>query len=94
MSKRRRRRPEFKERVAMEAISGTKTTPEITAIHAILPIQVCQGKRQLLDDASELFTRGKQNKYKEVVHEKEAELFQQIGRLQVELEWLKKISAA
>jgi hypothetical protein len=53
---------------------------------------VSQWKRQLLDGASELFTRGKKSKDKEEGQVKEAELFQQIGRLQMELEWLKKKS--
>ena len=67
----------------MEAISGRKT------------IQVSQWKKQLLDGASELFTRGKKSKDKEEGQAKEAALFQQIGKLQMELEWLKKkISAA
>ena len=86
MSKRRTHSPEFKARVAMEAISGRKTIQEIAADHSIHPIQVSQWKRQLLEGASELFTRGKKSK------DKEAELFQQIGRLQMELEWLKKKS--
>ena len=47
-------------------------------------------KRQLPEGASELFTRGKKTKDKEEGQAKEAELFQQIGRLQMELEWLKK----
>jgi hypothetical protein len=55
---------------------------------------VSQWKRQLLDGANELFTRGKKNKDQNAGQAKEAELFQQIGRLQMELEWLKKISAA
>jgi len=90
MSKRRTHSPEFKARVAMEAISGRKTIQEIAADHAIHPIQVSQWKRQLLDGASELFSRGKNTKDKEEGQAKEAELFQQIGRLQMELEWLKK----
>jgi putative transposase len=90
MSKRRTHSPEFKARVAMEAISGRKTIQEIAADHAIHPIQVSQWKRQLLDGASELFIRGKQTKDKDEGQAKEAELFQQIGRLQMELEWLKK----
>ncbi len=93
MSKRRTHSPEFKARVAMEAISGRKTIQD-AADHAIYPIQVSQWKRQILDGASELFTRSKQSKDKEEVQAKEAELFQHIGRLQMELEWLKKISAA
>ncbi len=92
MIKRRTESAEFNARVAMEAISGRKTIQEIAADHAIHPIQVSQWKRQLLDGASELFTRGKQSKVKEEVQAKEAELFQQIGRLQMELEWLKKKS--
>jgi transposase len=94
MSKRRTHSHEFKARVAMEAISGRKTIQEIAAEHAIHPIQVSQWKRQLLDGASELFTRGKKSKDKEEGQAKEAELLQQIGKLQMELEWLKKISAA
>ena len=74
----------------MEAISGRKTIQEIAADHAIHPIQVSQWKRQLLDGASDLFTRGKKTADKDESQAKEAELFQQIGRLQMELEWLKK----
>jgi putative transposase len=90
LSKRRTHSPEFKARVAMDAISGRMTIQEIDADHSIHPIQVSQWKRQLLDGANVLFTRGKQSKDKEAGQAKEAELFQQIGRLQMELEWLNK----
>ena len=92
MSKRQTHSPAFKAKVAMEAISGRKTLQEIAADHAIHPIQVSQWKRQLLDGASELFTRGNKTKEKDEDEgqAKESELFQQIGRLQMELEWLKK----
>jgi putative transposase len=46
----------------MEAIRGRKTIPEIAADHAIHPNQVSQWKRQLLDGASELLSRGKKTK--------------------------------
>jgi len=49
LSKRRTLSPEFKARVAMEAISGCKTIQEIAADHAIHPIQVSQWKRRLLN---------------------------------------------
>ncbi len=65
MSKRRTHSPEFKARVAMEAISGRKTIQEIAADHAIHPIQVSQWKKLLLEGASDLFTRGKKTKDKE-----------------------------
>jgi hypothetical protein len=59
---------------------------------AVRPNPGEQWKRQLLDGASELFIRGKQTKDKDEGQAKEAELFQKIGRLQMELEWLKKKS--
>ena len=92
MSKHRTHRPEFKSRVANETISGRKTIQEIVADHIIHPIQVNQWKKQLLDGGSELLTRSKKSKDKEEEEDqaKEAELFQQIGKLQMELEWLKK----
>ena len=92
MSKRRIHSPEVQARVTMEAISGCKTIQEVATNHANRHIQVSQWKRQLLDGASELFTRGKKCKDKEEGQVKEAELFQQIGKLQMELEWLQKKS--
>jgi putative transposase len=56
MSKRRAHRPEFKARVAMEAISGRKTLQEIAADRSIHPIQVSPWEKQLLERSSELFT--------------------------------------
>jgi putative transposase len=47
-------------------------------------------KEQLLEGSSELFTGGKKSQAKVEGQVKEAELFQQIGKLQMELEWLKK----
>jgi len=57
-------------------------------------IQVSQWRKQLLEGASHLFTRSKKTQAKEEGQAKEAELFQQIGKLQMELEWLKKVSTA
>jgi putative transposase len=62
MSKRRTHSPELKARVAMGAISGHKIIQEIAPDHAIHPIKVNQLKRQLLDGASELFTKRKEGK--------------------------------
>jgi len=55
---------------------------------------VSQWKKQLLEGSRELVTRGMNSKSKDDGQAKEAELFQQIGKPQMELEWLKKISAA
>ena len=77
MSKRPTHSPEFKARVAMEANSGRKAIQEIATDHAVSPNQVSQWMRQLLDGASELFTRGKKTKDKDEGQAKQAELFQQ-----------------
>ena len=81
MTKRRTHSPEFKARVAMEAISGRKTLQEIAADHAIHPIQVSQWKKQLLDGAGDLFSTGRKDKEKAEQQAREAELFQEIGTL-------------
>jgi transposase len=65
LSKRRTHSPEFKARVAMEAISCRKTLQEIAADHAVHPIQVSQWKKQLLEGASDLVTRGKKTQTKD-----------------------------
>jgi transposase-like protein len=90
MSKLRNHSSEFNARGAIEAISGHKTIQEIAADHAMHPIQVSQWKRQLRDGASALSTRGDKSKHTGDSQAKDAELFQQIGRLQMELDWLKK----
>ena len=58
----------------------------------IHPIHVSQRKKQMLDGASERLMKGKKSKEKEKGQTKEAKLFQQINKLQMEFEWLKKIS--
>ena len=79
-------------RRSRRSLPTTPTDLQQAAHRSVRPIQVSQWKRQLLDGASKLFNRGKKSKDKEEGQAKEAELFQQIGRLQMELEWLKKQS--
>ena len=63
MSKRRTHSPEFKAKVAMEAIRGRKTLQQIAADHGVQPIQVSQQKQQHLEGASVLFSAGKKSRY-------------------------------
>ncbi len=89
-AKRKKHNPSFKSKVALEAIQGRKTSQEIARAYEIHPTQVAQWKRELLERAGEIFdTAGQQNALKE----REAELsraYEQIGRLNLELDWLKK----
>lgn len=81
---------EFKSKVAIEAIKEQKTISEIAGQYQIHPNQVTKWKSQLLTGAPSLFEdkRIKKNENKP----SEDMLYQQIGQLNVELEWLKKKS--
>ncbi len=86
---RRRHSAEFKFRVALEAAKGLKTTSELAQEFAIHPNQISTWKQQLLTQGSSVFaTASKQDQHQQ--EEQEAALYEQIGRLKVELEWLKK----
>jgi putative transposase len=93
MSKKRRQySAEYKFKVALEAAKGTKTLVELASETGIHPNQFSQWKSQLLAGGASLFQRGGPGNARE--HQQhEAELYEQIGRLKVELEWLKKRDA-
>lgn len=89
--KRRSFRSEFKARVALEAIKNQHTLQEIASRFEVHPNQVAQWKRQALESLPEAFSKSRvlEQKSDEELRDR---LYQQIGRLQVELEWLKKKS--
>jgi putative transposase len=81
----------FKAKVALAAVRGDKTTTQLASQYAVHANQVSAWKKQLLDGASELFTDGRSRQAD--ASAREEELFEQIGRLKMELEWLKKKAA-
>ena len=89
MKKRKTFSKEFKARVALDAIKGQKTTGELSTEYGVHSNQISQWKKRLLKEAPDLFARGKDRDAEAQEAEKER-LYQQIGKLQVELEWLKK----
>ncbi len=95
MSKKRKLySPQFKAKLAIEAIQGQKTTPELASQYDIHPTMINTWKRQLLESASELFDKGKTAT--KAQSDKEAqinELYRQIGQLKVERDFLAKHSA-
>ena len=90
MEPRRQHSSEFKAKVAIEAVKEGKTINEIASEHEVHPSQVKEWKRMLLEGVPRLF-EGSQPRKKEEEN-LEARLYQQIGQLQVELDWLKKKS--
>ena len=80
---------EFKSKVAIEALKGHKTTSELASEFGVHVTQINTWKKQLLDGAGDIFSRNK--KKQEENHEEEKDrLYRQVGKLQVELDWLKK----
>jgi transposase len=89
--KRRIFRAELKAKVALEAVKGLRTVSEIAQKHKLHATQINLWKKQLVEGAVVLFEDGrKKSKEKENDEPESAELYEQIGRLKVELEWLKK----
>ena len=96
MSKKRRKySPQFKSKVALEAIQGVKTVPELSSQHNVHPTLINQWKRQLLEGASSVFdseqcaSNGKPDEKQAEINE----LYRQLGKLKVERDFLAERSA-
>jgi transposase-like protein len=88
-SKRKRHSAEFKATVALAAVKEEKTLTELASEYGVHPNQITQWKKQLLETLPEIFSQG-QKREKENQEALQAELYQQIGKLKVEVDWLKK----
>jgi putative transposase len=79
--------------LALEAAKEQKTLSQLASEYEVHPTQITQWKKQLLDGGSSLFGR-QQVREQQAQTAREAELFEQIGRLQMELAWVKKTVGA
>ena len=79
----------FKAKVALEAIKGLRSVQEIAQQFQVHPNQVSLWKKQLLTGANQVFEDGSMRATASD-EPSTASLYEQIGRLKVELEWLKK----
>jgi transposase-like protein len=83
--------PALKAKAALAAVQGRQTLSELASQFGVHPIQIGRWRQQLLDRAAELFEDGRK---RPAVDETSAEeLYAQIGRLQMEVGWLKKKAA-
>lgn len=86
---RKRHTASFKAKVALEAAKQTRTAAELAKAFQVHPVQISQWKKQLLDGVESLFRDGRRRDRDD--HEAvQAELYERIGRLNMEVEWLKK----
>ena len=81
--------PEFKLKAVVEVLKGEKTAAQLAGELGVHPMALSEWKKTFMESGAQLFER--QKRVKGTSEEKEkAELFEQIGRLKMELEWLKK----
>jgi len=86
---RRKLSPSFKAKVAVEALKELKTIPQIASSNSVHASQVQKWKKELKEKIPEIFSEGNSRKdtsKDELIDE----LYKQIGKLQMENEWLKK----
>ena len=89
--KRKVHTPEFKAKIGLEALRGVKTINEIGQEHGVHPVQVGQWKKEIQAQAKTLF-EGKRGAKPTATHREPELLYSEIGKLKVELDWLKKKS--
>ncbi len=90
MTKQRRQfSAKFKFQVAVEALKELKTINEIASHYEVHPTQVKQWKKQLQEGGTDIFG-DREQKAAQAQADVEANLYEQIGRLKMELEWVKK----
>ena len=88
---RKRYSAELKTKVALEAIKAQKTANEIASEYGVHPSQIAQCKKQALDGLAEVFSsRGSERHHSEEALI--ANLYQEIGQLKVQVDWLGKKS--
>ena len=80
---------EFKARVALEALKGLKTVHALASTYGVHPTHIAHWKHRLQQEMPEIFSVRREKRERD--HEAfQAQLYQQIGQLKVELDWLKK----
>lgn len=92
MTQRKRRSAEFKFTVALEAAKGAKTLSELSSEYGVHSTQISEWKNQLLKDGASVFSTATARQQRDQ-GALQGELYEQIGRLRMELEWLKKKAA-
>jgi transposase-like protein len=91
MPRKRKHKADFIAKVALAAVKEVHTMSELGSQFGVHPAQIAKWRRQLVERAEELFAKPGETRQRD--DNEVAELYEQIGRLKMELEWLKKKAA-
>ena len=91
-AKRKRHEPEFKARVALEAIKGLKTIQEIAKEYDLHPVQVSDWKKTMTECASSIFGSERAKNRPADDEQLRDQLHSKIGQLTIEVDFLRKKS--
>lgn len=91
-AKRKRHQPEFKARVALEALKGVKTIQQIAKEYKVHPVQVSEWKKTMVEGAAEAFSPGRGKTAEEDFDKERKKLQAKIGELTIDLDWLREKS--
>jgi transposase-like protein len=80
----------FKAKVALAAVKGAKSINELAGLYEVHPAQIAAWKKRLVEGAPELLADGRKKAAGADGEALQAQLYQQIGQLKVELDFLKK----
>lgn len=82
----------FRAKVALAAVKGDKTLAQLAEQFQVHPNQVSTWRKELIERAAQLFEDGRRRKPDDSLVSQE-QLYEQIGRLKMEVDWLKKKAA-
>jgi transposase-like protein len=88
-TRRRAYTDKFKASVALDAVRGIKTLAELASEYQVHPTQISDWKKRLLDGSADIFSAGKSHSGR-TEEELTAPLYEEIGRLKMDLKWLEK----
>jgi len=88
--KRKQYSPEFKLKAVLEILKGEKSARQLAGELEVHPLILSEWKKHFLENGSKIFEKKRKSSLIKEDSKEKAELFEQIGRLKMELEWLKK----
>ena len=90
---RRKFSKEYKARIALDALKETKTMAELASEYELHPVQITKWKKKAQSELPSVFAdRREKKRGRQAEYERAEKLYEEIGRLKIQLDWVKKKS--